>query len=369
MPRKPIPIGDDSVKAVESGTKIGTPTGSTSNDSKRQKKNGKKLVVKKAEPAKSMKEKQKKKNRRKTIRKHRTPKSQDSKPLIPRPPPSPTPPTAAPPSPPSPKVCAKTQDEYQQSQRPTVKQQQQPVKVPAKREREKVSLNNFLSKPIPSDFDTNDIPIGTEIHTKKYEYKVLKKLGAGGCGETFVVENAKTKNILCAKVEFLNKEDLRLKIEFGIYLVIDKIKRTNKSALPHLLRCLDFGEAKGKAQFLFLPLCQNSLEGYMKTGSPSLATAFELSLQVLEGIKELHSLGYIHRDLKPANIVINAKLTKAYIIDFGMSCTFCTDPAEMPASSNYDFIGTTKYAPREAHKSLPQSRKSDIESWIYVVNP
>lgn len=34
----------------------------------------------------------------------------------------------------------------------------------------------------------------------------------------------------------------------------------------------------------------------------------------------------------------------------------------------YDFIGTTKYAPREAHKGLPQSRRSDIEAWIYVVS-
>uniref|UniRef100_A0A914YD67 Protein kinase domain-containing protein n=2 Tax=Panagrolaimus superbus TaxID=310955 RepID=A0A914YD67_9BILA len=39
----------------------------------------------------------------------------------------------------------------------------------------------------------------------------------------------------------------------------------------------------------------------------------------------------------------------------------------MPESSVYDFIGTTKYAPREAHKGLPQSRKSDIEAWIYVI--
>lgn len=71
-----------------------------------------------------------------------------------------------------------------------------------------------------------------------------------------------------------------------------------------------------------------------------------MSLQVLEGIHELHSVGYIHRglsfslyytfilniilDLKPANIVINAELTKAYIIDFGMSCRYITDPAKMP---------------------------------------
>uniref|UniRef100_A0A914Y2R2 Protein kinase domain-containing protein n=1 Tax=Panagrolaimus superbus TaxID=310955 RepID=A0A914Y2R2_9BILA len=79
------------------------------------------------------------------------------------------------------------------------------------REREKVSLNNFLSKPLPKDFETNSVPIGAVIETEKLKYKVLKKLGAGGCGETFVVQNLSTKKELCAKVEFLNKEDQRLR--------------------------------------------------------------------------------------------------------------------------------------------------------------
>jgi len=40
-------------------------------------------------------------------------------------------------------------------------------------------------------------------------------------------------------------------------------------------------------------------------------------LQVLDGLKELHSLGFVHRDLKPENIVLNlGKPTKVALIDF-----------------------------------------------------
>lgn len=33
----------------------------------------------------------------------------------------------------------------------------------------------------------------------------------------------------------------------------------------------------------------------------------KILLQIANGIKEVHSLGYVHRDLKPENIVLNLK--------------------------------------------------------------
>lgn len=37
---------------------------------------------------------------------------------------------------------------------------------------------------------------------------------------------------------------------------------------------------------------------------------------VAEGLKQLHSLGYVHRDLKPENIVVNLKPLEVRLIDF-----------------------------------------------------
>ena len=45
----------------------------------------------------------------------------------------------------------------------------------------------------------------------------------------------------------------------------------------------------------------------------------DILLQVLNGIKEIHSIGYVHRDLKPENIVLNLKPFEVRIIDFNTS--------------------------------------------------
>ena len=42
----------------------------------------------------------------------------------------------------------------------------------------------------------------------------------------------------------------------------------------------------------------------------------KILLSVANGLKELHSLGYVHRDLKPENIVLDLKPFKVLIIDF-----------------------------------------------------
>ena len=38
--------------------------------------------------------------------------------------------------------------------------------------------------------------------------------------------------------------------------------------------------------------------------------------QVIEGVKQLHHLGYTHRDLRPENIVLNLSPLEVRIIDF-----------------------------------------------------
>ena len=40
---------------------------------------------------------------------------------------------------------------------------------------------------------------------------------------------------------------------------------------------------------------------------------------VLQGLKELHGIGYVHRDLKPENIVISLRPLSVRIIDFNRS--------------------------------------------------
>lgn len=98
-------------------------------------------------------------------------------------------------------------------------------------------------------------------------------------------------------------------------------------------------------------------------------TALGLSHQTLLSIKNFHGLGRIHRDIKPANFVLGRLPfdSLVFLIDFGMAVRYVTDPKKMPATSAYEFIGTRAYAARTCHAGKPQSRKDDLESWLFVV--
>lgn len=37
---------------------------------------------------------------------------------------------------------------------------------------------------------------------------------------------------------------------------------------------------------------------------------------MVEGVRELHEMGYVHRDLKPENVMISFEPLRATVIDF-----------------------------------------------------
>ena len=75
--------------------------------------------------------------------------------------------------------------------------------------------------------------------------------------------------------------------------------------------------------------------------------------QLLNGYKELYSLGIIHRDLKPANIFITKGLVK--IADFG----FATNDEISKIKLNYN-VGSPYYMPPESLKHNQYSFLSDV---------
>lgn len=73
------------------------------------------------------------------------------------------------------------------------------------------------------------------------------------------------------------------------------------------------------ARYFFLSdiIFQESPQGHFSVG-----TAIGVSIQSLEALDDLHSIGYLHRDVKPGNYTIGRaelnELRKVYILDFGM---------------------------------------------------
>jgi serine/threonine protein kinase len=84
----------------------------------------------------------------------------------------------------------------------------------------------------------------------------------------------------------------------------------------------------------------------------------DLMRQLLIGVKDIHSQGYIHRDLKPKNLLLeklNGSTLKLKIADFGLVIN---------KSPEDDFVicGTPGFIAPELFLRHPPSQKSDMFS-------
>ncbi|XP_071852918.1 uncharacterized protein [Apostichopus japonicus] len=124
----------------------------------------------------------------------------------------------------------------------------------------------------------------------------------------------------------------------------------------------------GKDNFFYYvvtPLCECDLESFIKAGSaPSQLQQIELCLDILSGLKSLHSFGVVHRDLKPRNVLINKK-GEALLTDFGIS-RICIGAS----TSVTALVGSLLWLPSECIAAVEEkrfSKASDIQTAGYLV--
>ncbi|VDL81315.1 unnamed protein product [Nippostrongylus brasiliensis] len=126
----------------------------------------------------------------------------------------------------------------------------------------------------------------------------------------------------------------------------------------------------------------------------TLNTALKAAEQCLLCIEELHrvgghsainiligltlsdriklKMGFLHRDIKPGNFAIGRPETHEnhiiFVLDFGLCRKYQEKDKDVRVPrDSAPFRGTTRYAPIAAMKQLEQSRKDDLEGWMYMV--
>jgi serine/threonine protein kinase len=162
------------------------------------------------------------------------------------------------------------------------------------------------------------------------EFAVLRRLGAGGMGVVYEVEQRGREGRMALKLlhQAGSEEGFRLKREFR---VLSELSHPNLVTLYELL-----GDGEGCAFTMELVPGADFLAHTRPDGVLDLPRLRAALRGLAEGLDALHASGVVHRDLKPSNVLVTPE-GRVVLLDFGVAL----DGAER------DVAGTLAFMPDE----------------------
>ncbi|CAD8132542.1 unnamed protein product [Paramecium pentaurelia] len=168
------------------------------------------------------------------------------------------------------------------------------------------------------------------------QFVTQKKISQGSFGIVMQGIDQKNGNQVAIKIERPENEHLRsLEREIEILSRLSNIK-----GVPQVF----YYGWEDAYNVIVMELLQKDLSSILKQRKKfSLKSVFQLLIELVLILEEIHKQGVLHRDLKPENIMLD-DINRVYLIDFGISKI---------------------YIP--AHKGYELGRKDDLESLFYVM--
>ncbi len=224
--------------------------------------------------------------------------------------------------------------------------------------------DDFLEEPAGA----GDLPAGPgpveEVGTVIGRYKLLEKIGEGGCGVVYMAEQHEpVRRRVALKV---------LKLGMDTRQVIARFDAERQALAlmdhPYIAKVLDAGATETGRPYFVMELVRGlRITDFCDQNSLSTRDRLDLFGQVCRAVQHAHQKGIIHRDLKPANILVTMHdgVPLPKVIDFGIAKATqgrLTDQTLFTAFEQ--FIGTPAYmSPEQAEISGTDiDTRSDIYS-------
>ncbi|CAD5214611.1 unnamed protein product [Bursaphelenchus xylophilus] len=193
---------------------------------------------------------------------------------------------------------------------------------------------------------------------------IVEKLGEGGFGAVYKVTlEGHGNQVFAMKSEQRNTGNV-LKMEVMI------LRKVAAKGCKHFCRCIEAGVASNKL-YLVMTLLGKSLMDLRMTmpdNKFTMGCALGVGKQCVDAVRELHISGFLHRDIKPSNYATGPEKNSRniFLFDFGLARRFLEEDGTVRKPRPYSgFRGTCRYAPLSCHVSREESRKCDLESWLY----
>src|SRR5436190_1671874 len=149
-------------------------------------------------------------------------------------------------------------------------------------------------------------------------YKLLQKIGEGGCGLVYMAEQQEpVRRRVAFKVIKLGMDTKQVVARF-------EAERQALALMHHsnIATVLDAGVTQTGRPFFVMELVQGvPITRYCDDHQVSTEERLKLFISICQAIQHAHQKGVIHRDIKPSNILVSLQEGKPVpkVIDFGIA--------------------------------------------------
>lgn len=223
-------------------------------------------------------------------------------------------------------------------------------------------LNPTCQQPVNPKGTKYCLSCGTKIEPLlRNRYRVIKPIGQGGFGKTYLAVDEDMLQTSCAIKQFSPQAQGTKALEKAISLFNQEAVRLHHLGdhpqIPTLLAYFEHDKR--------LYLVQQFIEGQnlhyeaQRQGGFNEEKVRQVLLDILPVLKFIHARNVIHRDITPANIIRREIDGKLVLIDFGIAKQLTTDSGTAQPGTR---IGTEGFAPLEQLRSGQVYPASDLYS-------
>src|SRR4030095_15822977 len=195
-------------------------------------------------------------------------------------------------------------------------------------------------------------------------YKLLQKIGEGGCGVVYMAEQEKPiRRRVALKI---------IKLGMDTRSVIARFEAERQALAlmdhPNIARVLDAGATEtGRPYFVMELVYGVKITDYCDQKRVNMRERLDLFVQVCNAVQHAHQKGIIHRDLKPSNVMVTMHdgVPVPKVIDFGIAKATEQRLTDKTLFTSYaQLMGTPAYMSAEQMElsGLNLDTRSDIYS-------
>lgn len=226
----------------------------------------------------------------------------------------------------------------------------------------------------------NSTPLkpGTILESQSGRYTVVRVLGNGGFGITYLVEGTVMVQNIPVKAQFALKEHFMASlcerepvtqrvvyessaqntVSRAMRAFIQEATRLQSRGVEHtnIVRINEVFEANNTAYYVMEYLEGETLAEYIRAHGPmSPNTTFKLFRPIIDAVSKLHNANITHYDIKPGNIILartESRKVRPVLIDFGLSRQYNDNGSDYTVTRSLGY--SVGYSPIEQYAGIKQ---------------